>query len=91
VKFVEVMGRYSNADTNDQLQALLHRITRNRTPGPPIAAPSTKCTALDRKFSAAILDEMATAYPAGDSGRELADMYGVSRQTLSSTFDAAPR
>ena len=79
---VEVMRRYSNPDRNDQLQALLHRITRNRTPGPPIEAPSARFMAPDRRFSAAILDEIATAYSAGDSGRELADKYGVSRQTL---------
>ena len=66
--------------TNDQLHALLHQITKNRTPGPPIEAPSARFTALDRKFSAAILDEIATAYSGGDSGRELED--GVSRQTL---------
>jgi hypothetical protein len=82
IRAVEVMGRYSNPETNDQLQALLHRITRNRTPGPPIVAPSAKFTALDRKFSVALLDEIATAYSGGDSGRELASRYGVSRQTL---------
>jgi transposase len=83
---VELLGRYSNhRPLPEDLQVLTnHQVTEPRPPHPSRTAPTRP---RQRRFRDADLHDLAAAYDAGATVKELAATFGVHRNTVTLGLD----
>jgi transposase-like protein len=75
---VEVMGRYSNQD--EMASRLGELSVMDPEPTAPIVRKTPK--QVQRRLDAEVVDRLVTDYQAGAKVRDLADRYGINRNTV---------
>ena len=79
VRLVEVMGRYSNhADQEERITDLL-----NTAPVTTIPARTRTIRQVHRRLRPDLVDELLAGYEGGLTTRQLADQFGIGRETES--------